>query len=69
VVYEWNTSREYWWDDTDRGQPKYSGQKSLPMSLGSPQIPYGLFYEVFDEFLERMMMMYKVLLGQKYIFY
>jgi hypothetical protein len=30
------------WNEIDRGKPKYSGGKPVPMSLCPPQIPHGL---------------------------
>jgi hypothetical protein len=31
----------HWWDDTDRGQPKFSKNKSVPVPLCPPKIPDG----------------------------
>jgi hypothetical protein len=30
------------WNETDRGKPKYSGEKPVPVPLCPPQIPHGL---------------------------
>jgi len=32
---------EQWWNDIDRGKPKYS-EKTCPVPLCPPQIPHGL---------------------------
>jgi hypothetical protein len=33
---------EHRWNETDRGKPKYSGDKPIPVPLCPPQIPHGL---------------------------
>jgi hypothetical protein len=33
---------EHWWNEIDRGKPKYSGKKPVPVPLCPPQIPHGL---------------------------
>ena len=33
---------EHMWNESDRGKPKYSGGKPVPVSLCPPQIPHGL---------------------------
>jgi hypothetical protein len=33
---------EHQWNETDRGKPKYSGEKPVPVPLCPPQIPHGL---------------------------
>jgi hypothetical protein len=41
-------SMDHWWNDTDGGEPKYWGKKSVPVPLCPSQIPHGLtrFYPV-----------------------
>jgi hypothetical protein len=34
-------SIEHWWNGTDCGEPKYSGEKPVPVSLCPPQISHG----------------------------
>jgi hypothetical protein len=36
---------EHRWNVTDRGKPKYSGEKPVPVPLCPPQIPYGLTWD------------------------
>jgi hypothetical protein len=32
---------EHRWNEIDRGKPKYSGEKPVPVPLCPPQIPHG----------------------------
>jgi len=36
---------EYWWKNTDREKSNHSREKSGPVPLRPPQIPYGLAYK------------------------
>jgi hypothetical protein len=36
---------EHRWNETDRGKPKYSGEKPVPVPLCPPQIPHGLTWD------------------------
>jgi hypothetical protein len=33
---------EHRWNEIDRGKPQYSGEKPVPVTLSSPQIPHGM---------------------------
>jgi hypothetical protein len=36
---------DHWWTDTDRGKPKYSEKKPVPLLLCSTQISRGLAWD------------------------
>jgi hypothetical protein len=38
-------SMEHWWNDIDRGKPKYSEEKPVPMPLCPPQISHVLAWD------------------------
>ena len=42
VMYEWNLSRQHWWNDVDRGKMKHTWKNRCPLPVCSPQIPHGL---------------------------
>jgi hypothetical protein len=42
LVFSFFRVMEHMWNETDRGKPKYSGQKPVPVPLCPPQIPHGL---------------------------